>query len=117
MKKVKITKKDIYNGIIISSDLYNYSSIRYYIPDANGYGSGVYGWNYDVYTITDGFYSYDLIQGYRPPNGFRRLNTVEENKIKKFFDDNINMLIASQAYKTHLLCSFIIKIIRGVQND
>lgn len=61
--KAKVTRKDVYNwhSKVIRM---GYCAAQYllYYEDAVGYNSGVYGWNYDVYSIG----GTAICTGYRP---------------------------------------------------
>ena len=63
MEKVKITRKEVYarhRDVIRAGDGDLRNLLRY--KDAWAYNSGVYGWNYDVYSVG----STAICTGYRP---------------------------------------------------
>lgn len=82
MKKMKVTTKEIkrtYKTII--NLVYD---TDYLFPDADAiaFNSGVYGWNYDLFTVNN----VAILRGYRVPCGFipdKEVTELYNNKAKE----------------------------------
>ena len=79
---MKMTRKEIQNGY---KKVYcvGYGELQYLLRRSNkvGYNSGVYGWNYDVFSLDNG--NIAICTGYRGMPGIRIDYTIADKYEKK----------------------------------